>query len=278
VRRIMFLCAAALGFGGGGGGGSSFGGGGGGSSFGGGGGGSSFGGGGSSFGGGGSSFSGGGSSFSGGTSFSGGGMGFSGTGTGTSGGGLSFLGTGTVPGRTGAGGRTLGGSSYSVSPTNFLAATYGNPMYPGRPGSTNISAKSGGGFGQPSFGNVSTGTTGGAYGAGGRAGTAGVNRGGINGGVGGIGGVTAEVTPITFTAEVRFPAPPVAPAAVRTNLQTLIARVPELKNPGDVRIEIDGGTVVLRGRVASEDERRLVEGIVRLEPGVYEVRNELTVP
>jgi osmotically-inducible protein OsmY len=33
--------------------------------------------------------------------------------------------------------------------------------------------------------------------------------------------------------------------------------------------------VVLRGTVTSDDDRRLAEGIVRLEPGVRVVRNEL---
>ena len=45
-----------------------------------------------------------------------------------------------------------------------------------------------------------------------------------------------------------------------------------------VRVEVVGTTVILRGRVADEDERRLVEGMVRLEPGVQVVQNELTIP
>jgi osmotically-inducible protein OsmY len=36
--------------------------------------------------------------------------------------------------------------------------------------------------------------------------------------------------------------------------------------------------VILRGRVADDDERRLAEGMVRMEPGVREVRNELIIP
>jgi len=42
-------------------------------------------------------------------------------------------------------------------------------------------------------------------------------------------------------------------------------------------VEAQGEVIVLRGRVADEDERRLVEGMVRLEPGVHEVRNELEI-
>lgn len=279
MRRIVFLCAAvglglsANSFGqGGGGGGQGFGGGGGG--------GQGFGGGGSSFGGGGSSFGGGGSSFSGGgSSFSGGGNTFSGGGNTFSGGGMSFTGTptSTGTGRTGAGGRAIGGTGVSISPTNFLAATYGNPLYNGRPGSTNISPKAGGGFGQPSYGNVTTtGTTtpGGRTGLGG---TASINRGGLTGGVGGLNGGYGEVAPITFTAQVRFNSPPVVAAQVQTDLQNLISRT-TITNPSEVRVEVVGSTAILRGRVASDDERRLVEGIVRLEPGIHDVKNELTIP
>ena len=42
-------------------------------------------------------------------------------------------------------------------------------------------------------------------------------------------------------------------------------------------MEAAGNVIVLRGKVASEDERRLVEGMVRLEPGVHDVQNDLEV-
>ena len=40
---------------------------------------------------------------------------------------------------------------------------------------------------------------------------------------------------------------------------------------------MDQGVVVLTGQVENARERRLVEGMVRLTPGVLEVRNELQV-
>lgn len=216
-----------------------------------------------------------GSSFGGGT---GGGSSFAGTTLGSASfsgtsGGTGMLGSSTtVPGRTGAGGRAVGGGAVQISPTNFLQSSYANPLYPGRPGSTNI-APAAGGFGQPSFGNVtttSTTTPGGATGRGGLAGgTATVNS--------NYGPVGSVVSPITYAAVVRFPVPPIQSPQLQANLQGLINRTMVIRQPGDVRIEVNGDTVILRGRVADEDERRLVEGMVRLEPGVHEVVNQLTV-
>jgi hypothetical protein len=204
-------------------------------------------------------------------------------------GGTSFTGTGsttgqpgftTVPGRTGAGGRTTGGSGVAISSTNFLAATYGNPLYPGRPGSTNISPLAGGGFGQSSFGATTTGGT--ARAATTTAGRTGATTGlgGRTGGTAGVSGLTpaGQIYPITFTTEVKFPVAPIRAPEVRAELQGLINRTSALRQPTNVRIEFDGAIVILRGRVADDDERRLVEGMVRMEPGVREVRNELTIP
>jgi hypothetical protein len=150
-------------------------------------------------------------------------------------------------------------------------------MYSGRPGSTNISPAAGG-FGQPSFGATTTGGTATAArtgaaartGLGGLAGRAAVNT--------NAGNITNYGSPITFTVDVRFAAPPIQSPQLQADLQGLIVRTPFLKQPNGVRIEVSGSTVILRGRVADDDERRLIEGMVRMEPGVREVRNELTIP
>ncbi len=44
-----------------------------------------------------------------------------------------------------------------------------------------------------------------------------------------------------------------------------------------IRVTQEGDVVVLRGQVPSERDRLLVEQLARLEPGIWEVRNELTV-
>ena len=64
---------------------------------------------------------------------------------------------------------------------------------------------------------------------------------------------------------------------LRVDLQAMVSRSSAIRTPANVRVEADGNVIVLRGRVADEDEKRLVEGMVRLEPGVREVRNELEI-
>ncbi|MSR54036.1 MAG: BON domain-containing protein [Gemmataceae bacterium] len=255
MRRILYLAAIALGLGttanvlaqGGVGGGTGAGGGTGGTGAG---------------GGGGSTFAGG-SGGTGGNSFTGGGtQSFTGGTGGTTGGGAG--------GRTGGGGGTGTGTTFTPSTTGIFAAYYSNPLYPGRPGSTNISNKTVGGFGQPSFGTATTSTRA-TTGQAGRAGTATARNQNTSNN-------KANIAPITYAMEVKFPAPVIVPTRLQADLQGLISRTSAIRTPGSVRVEVAGTVVILRGRVSDEDERRLVEGMVRLEPGVHEVQNELTIP
>jgi hypothetical protein len=141
----------------------------------------------------------------------------------------------------------------------------------------------GAGFGQPSFGAVTiAGAT--TTGVGGRTGTAGISSrgltGGVGGGYGGLGGGYggANSTPqVSYTATIAYSGPPTITPVARADLQGLLSRSSALSRPGTIRVDAVGEVIVLRGKVASEDERRLVEGMVRLEPGVHEVRNELEV-
>ena len=64
----------------------------------------------------------------------------------------------------------------------------------------------------------------------------------------------------------------------RADLQDVIARAGRLPSRGNIRVLTDGSTVVLRGNVGSDHERRLAEALVRLTPGVRNVRNELVTP
>jgi BON domain/Pentapeptide repeats (8 copies) len=45
----------------------------------------------------------------------------------------------------------------------------------------------------------------------------------------------------------------------------------------DISVAVENNVVVLRGKVSSEHERDLAEALVRLSPGVYNVRNELQI-
>lgn len=72
---------------------------------------------------------------------------------------------------------------------------------------------------------------------------------------------------------------------VSTNLQTRLdkmsvnTRQPALKGLKDLKVGVDdSGTLVLQGQAPTEEAARKVEDLVRLEPGVQNVRNEITYP
>lgn len=56
-----------------------------------------------------------------------------------------------------------------------------------------------------------------------------------------------------------------------------LIRSGHLAKRSTVRITMDDEVAVLRGQVASEADRRLAEAAVRMEPGIWQVRNELEV-
>jgi hypothetical protein len=64
---------------------------------------------------------------------------------------------------------------------------------------------------------------------------------------------------------------------LENNLRGVVLRSSALPSKGNVKLAVESGAVVLRGQVATPREKRLVEDMLRLEPGVREVRNELTI-
>jgi hypothetical protein len=50
-----------------------------------------------------------------------------------------------------------------------------------------------------------------------------------------------------------------------------------LSAPNGITVHSDTSGIVLRGSVANDNERRLVENMIRLQPGVRELRNELQI-
>jgi osmotically-inducible protein OsmY len=65
-----------------------------------------------------------------------------------------------------------------------------------------------------------------------------------------------------------------------TNVGRISARFDKLSTRSALRgvtFDADGGTVVLRGQVSSEENRKLAGILVSMEPGVRAVKNELTV-
>jgi len=219
--------------------------------------------------------SGGGSTFSGssGSGFSGGGGAFSGSSGGAafsgSQGGSSFFGsTGSMTGQGRTGSST--GTVLAPSSGNPYRTHYANPLYSGLGTAVTptTGSRSPGGFGSPLFTITNTGGT---ATIGGRSTT-----------------TTSTANAVGFTTMgVRKNAPyssaptedlPIVNHAFRpVDLQAVVDRSSLLKSRKGVNVSVEGGVVVLRGEVSSERERRLAEGIMRLEPGVAEVRNELIV-
>jgi osmotically-inducible protein OsmY len=64
---------------------------------------------------------------------------------------------------------------------------------------------------------------------------------------------------------------------IATNAKNRLTRIQMPKRLKGIEASVDGGTVVLRGQVANESDKRMVERLVMLEPGIDSVRNEVTV-
>lgn len=197
-------------------------------------------------------------------------------------GGFNNTGAGATGGR---GGNTAG--SATISTNNFLAATYVNALAQGITSGNGASATVGANiaFGSPLYTYTTVGSTGGRTGTtGGAAGTA-TGRGGATGSLstgvsftqgGSIGPAIGRRGPIVGSS-LKFAMPPRNMEFVRGDVQRSIAGATGLTNAAAVSVHLVDGTVVLRGQVASDDERRHAENVARLSPGVRHVRNELVV-
>jgi hypothetical protein len=85
--------------------------------------------------------------------------------------------------------------------------------------------------------------------------------------------------PASFVTTLDAPAPPDPATAAKlvAEAQQVVARSSALPSKNAIRVTSQDGMIVLRGEVADQRERRLAEGLVRLTPGVHDVRNELVV-
>ena len=100
----------------------------------------------------------------------------------------------------------------------------------------------------------------------------------------GSGTLTYGASPAGSTVLAANPAPsdlvvrrPAVAGRVQTDVQGILARSSSLSNGKDIQVAADGTVLVLRGRVPSERDPRLAQGLALMSPGVYEVRNELQV-
>jgi hypothetical protein len=195
----------------------------------------------------------------------------SGTGSGT--GSSGFLssgtsGTGLTGNTTGGGARTGSGSSQGISSSNPFGANYINLMTLGLPSGASKPR-----FGSPLY-NITTSTAQGAN----RGGTATISGNTNVQSYPGASSIGVRRTP-AYSTTIGFDYEPPSPGSLQAKAQDAIAKASkQLKSRESIIVAMDGETLVLRGSAANANERRLAEALVRLTPGIYDVRNELEVP
>jgi hypothetical protein len=184
----------------------------------------------------------------------------------------------------GGGGQLRSGATGTggVSSSNPLASSYANPLAAGL-ALAGVNSRTT--FGNPLYANVNpTTTSGSSSGLGGSRGATGFGGSGGFAGLGSAGGYGSgaygagvRVAP-KFSAAVSFSPPrTAATSGLQVNLQRMVSQSAALQASRDIQVGLDGSTVVLRGRATDEHDRRLAEAMVRLSPGVRDVRNELQV-
>jgi hypothetical protein len=238
------------------------------------------------------------SGFGGGSSMGGSSMG------GSSMGGSSF-GGGSMGGMSSSGAfgqRTLGsGAGLSASSNGFGAATGANGNRGIGFGNLASVGTTGGNFQTQSFvgSNGASGFvgalqqlagqngTGGMYGGGASGMNSGLgqfgqqnNRNQMNGGGRGGGqGNNAEMnTPVRITYTVGFNYPAQSASGLNQKLSTELSKSRGIIALGPIAVQMDGSTAVLKGTVATDHDRKLAAQLALLEPGVYQIRNELRLP
>ncbi|MBY0457480.1 MAG: BON domain-containing protein [Gemmataceae bacterium] len=217
----------------------------------------------------------------------GGGSGFSTSGTGGTGGTGGMGGTGgrSGSGAGGNGGTTLaqtesapnigkpnGSQSSSTSASNFLSGFYGNPNFQGK--SFTATNATPGGFGQPLYGNATSGsgrnTGANAFGTG----LGGRNTGLSSSNQSGI--VVPLPVQLSYTAQMQFPTAPVPAAQLQADIRAVLANSSLAGQ--NVQVLVTGNNVTLRGAVSDAGDARFAEGMIRTTPGVGTITNELTYP
>ncbi len=201
--------------------------------------------------------------------------------------GQTFGMTGGLGQTTGGLGQTTGGFGQT---TGLGAASSASPF-----GQTGVGqAGLGGGFGatvalDPTFGATQLSSSLATAAAVSRATSAIGGRGGFGsgfgsgfggrGGFGGFGGQNnnTQTPKIRAVLRIGFPIDARNDATLSQEVSDRFARMPLPKNLGNVQISMEGRTAVLRGQVAAEEDGKLAERLLSLEPGIDAVKNELTI-
>jgi hypothetical protein len=212
---------------------------------------------------------------------SGGGLG-GGGGTSNSSTTLASLGqTPSITAPTTAGGNT----GNTVSTSNFLAEYYGNPYYQGTLSNSQSNNNAPGGFGAVLFNTGSSsgggqiGFAGGASGGTASKGTTGGARGGASSANSSNQGIIIPLpVQISYAAIPKFKIDPVSATQLQTEIIRMLRASKDISYPASILIATEGNTVTIRGNAKDRDEARYVEGMIKMTPGVHQVKNELSYP
>lgn len=214
------------------------------------------------------------------------GMGGGGMGGGMSGGSFGSTGMGSGMGASSTGGLSMMNAANLSGGFGILgfgaangfgsSTTGGSSMYGGRAygavtqagGGMGMSQGGGGGRTSSSSGSTSTGTGGG--------GAAAASRGGRRGASNTSQAAKEQQAWFEPRVEIGFETPTPQIAAIASHVATSIGAGKPGRFRG-VQVAFEGGTAILRGVVATPNDRILVEQIALLEPSVSAVRNNLTV-
>ncbi|TWU66325.1 MULTISPECIES: BON domain-containing protein [Crateriforma] len=125
---------------------------------------------------------------------------------------------------------------------------------------------------------TTTGRTGGGGATGGFGGLGGGGLGSLFGNAFGFGGNAGGNNQPSIRTRVRsaVQVPPRPATQVRSSAVKTFSRL-NRRGYGGVNVQVTGQTATLQGTVASEKDRRMSELLMRLEPGIYDVQNNLQV-
>ena len=83
--------------------------------------------------------------------------------------------------------------------------------------------------------------------------------------------------PVRVRINLAFDGPTPAPTNLAATVEEHVDKICSAHKIAAPNIEVDGGTVVLSGTAASDNQRLVIEKLVSLEPGVSQVLNQMTV-
>ncbi len=208
-------------------------------------------------------------------------------------------GTGTTGGMTSGLGNsmTMGGQNRSITANSSMFGGFGATNATGFSGltggtggrtGTGMTGMGGTGMGGTGMGGMGMGGMGlGGMGLGGM-GMGGMGLGGMGlGGMGGLGGMNMfgrnnlnsnaqNQRQVRARMTIGFTPDAVAPEIMSTNISTKLKRLPLPIQSRGIGVTMEGRTAVMTGTVANEAEANKLARLLKLEPGVDDVRSELT--